>query len=464
MGMCSVHLARAAALTILVVFLYSPAPARGAELDAKFRAAKAKLLQDLRSPTAEVRAAALKKFEEFPVPDAASTLLLQGELTRYPDVRRGSFEALRSYRNSEAVGKVLLADVLRELKSTKADDATSIKLYVLLAAEEPKVKEFAATALTQVEKSPHAAPVMIMLVDQLAELADEPSGQALLNIADHPLGASHYGLKRSIVQALCKLNEKEAVQRLVDFHLGSEGETRADIERRLVQLSGIPSEDKPDWTSWWAEKKEKFVFPDAAPMKQEGLFANAAPQRPNPPSIDKPDTKAPSYYGLPLYGSRIVFIIDYSGSMAGAKMDAAKRELQNAVSVLPATCKFNIIAFHTEVIPWKRDLQPVSPLIKQDATDWIASGLPTKQTNSYGALEAALGQDCDAIYFLTDGSPTTGRVTDPGQIVTLISRQNRIRRATINVLGIGVGGEGDRFGRFLQNLAEQNFGVYRRLD
>lgn len=464
MFMRSVHLTCAVALAVVLANPCFSEPVRGDELEQKFRAAKAKLLQDLRSLKPEIRAAALKKFAEFPVPDAASTLLLQGEITRYPDVRQGSFEVLRSYRNSEPVAKVLVTDVLRELKSTQADDATGIKLYVLLSADDPQVKELAATALTQLEKSPHAAPVMIMVVDQLAAMADGPSCQALVNIADHPLGASHQGLKRAIVQALCKINEKDAVQRLVDFHLGSEGETRADIERRLQQLSGYTSEDKPDWSSWWAEKKEKFVFPGAAPMKQEGLFANAAPQRPNPPAIDKPGTTTPSYYGLPLYGSRIVFVIDYSGSMAGAQMDAAKRELQNAVSVLPATVKFNIIAFHSEVIPWKRELQPVSPAIKQEATLWVASGVPTQKTNSYGALEAALAQDCDAIYFLTDGSPTTGKVTDPGQIVTLISRQNRIRRATINVLGIGVGGEGDRFDRFLKNIAEQNFGVYRRLD
>ena len=448
----------AVALAVVLSNLCSPEPVRGAELEQKFRAAKPKLLQDLRSPSADVRSAALKKFEEFPVPDAASTLLLQGELTRYSDVRRGCFEALRSYRNSEAVGKVLLADVLREFKSTRAQDATGIKLYVLLAADEPKVKELAATALTQLEKSPHAAPVMIMVVDQLADLADGPSGQALVNIADHPLAGSHLGLKRAIVQALCKIDEKEAVSRLVDFHPGSEGETRADIERRLQQLSGLASEDKPDWASWWTEKKEKFVFPAAVPRQQEGLFANAVPQKPS----GKADT--PSYYGLPLYGARIVFIIDYSGSMAGAKMDAAKRELQNAVAVLPAAVKFNIIAFHTDVIPWKEGLQPVSPAIKQEATLWIASGLPTKQTNSYGALEAALGQDCDAIYFLTDGSPTTGKVTEPFQIVSLISRQNRVRRATINVLGIGVGGEGGVFDRFLKEIATQNFGVYRRLE
>jgi hypothetical protein len=125
---------------------------------------------------------------------------------------------------------------------------------------------------------------------------------------------------------------------------------------------------------------------------------------------------------------------------------------------------FNIIAFHSDVIPWKKDLQPVSDASKQDAILWISRGIPTQQTNSYGALGAALTLDCDAIYFLTDGAPTVGRVTSCEQIVSLISQQNRIRRATINALGIGVGVEGGTFDRFLKDLVAQNWGVYRRLD
>jgi hypothetical protein len=446
--------ALAGSLLAWAVLLRLATPAAGEDLTKDFRAAKAKLLQELRSQKPEIRAAAVKRFEEFPVPDAATTLLLQGSITQYPDVRSGCFQALRSYRNSEDVAKVLVADVLRDLKSGKADDATGIKLFVVLAADEPKVQALAATVLTQLEKSPHGTLLMILVVDQLAEQTDQPSAQSLYNLAEHPLASSHHGLKRALVQALCKRDDKEAVTRLVDYYLGSEGETRADIERRLVQLSGLSAEDKPDWTSWWAEKKEKFTFPMAA-VKQEGLFANAVPRK-------AADT--PSYYGLPLYGSRIVFIIDYSGSMAGAKMDAAKRELQNAIAVLPVTVKFNIVAFHSQVIPWKKDLQPVSPQIKQEAATWVASGAPTAMTNSYDALEAAIGQDCDAIYFLTDGAPTAGKVREPEQIVNLISRQNRIRRATINALGIGVGPQGNTFDAFLKTLAEKNFGVYRRLD
>lgn len=438
---------------ILAAFLVT-GPARADEVEQKFRAAKAKLLQELRSLKPEIRGAALKRFEEFPCPDAANTLLLQGSITQYPDVRAGSFLALRSYRNSVSVGKVFAADVQRDVKSGKVDDATGIKFFVLLAADEPEVQELATAALAQIEKSPNGAALMIMAVDQLADQPGASSAQAIYNIAEH-LAIPHHGLKRAIVQALCKINEKEAVGRLVDWHLGSEGETRADIERRLQQLSGLSLDDKPDWSAWWAEKKEKFEFPPAVPVKQEGLFANAVPPR-------KADT--PSYYGLPLYGSRIVFVIDYSGSMAGAKMDAAKRELQNAIAVLPATVRFNIVAFHTEVIPWKRDLQPVSAEIKQEASIWVASGAPTAMTNSYGALETAMGQDCDAIYFLTDGSPTVGKVKDPVQIISLISRQNRVRRATINALGIGVGPEGNVFDRFLKELATNNFGIYRRLE
>jgi secreted protein with Ig-like and vWFA domain len=167
---------------------------------------------------------------------------------------------------------------------------------------------------------------------------------------------------------------------------------------------------------------------------------------------------------LPLYGSRIVFVIDFSGSMSGVKIEAAKAELRNAINLLPDATRFNMIAFNSDVTLWKKDLVSVSPQSKREATIWVNSGQAAAKTHSYDALAAALAQDCDAIYFLTDGAPTGGRITSPSQIVSSITELNRVRRATINTLGIAPGAEGGTFDDFLHYLAKENFGVYKRLD
>jgi hypothetical protein len=41
---------------------------------------------------------------------------------------------------------------------------------------------------------------------------------------------------------------------------------------------------------------------------------------------------------------------------------------------------------------------------------------------------------------------------------------NRVRRMTINCIGIGVGPENGGFAQFLKVLAAQNFGAFRRVD
>jgi hypothetical protein len=251
-----------------------------------------------------------------------------------------------------------------------------------------------------------------------------------------------------LVQALCKLNEEQAVTQLLQFYTTAEGETRADIERRMLQLSGLKAEERTDWPSWWQEKEATFVFPSGPPRELE--------------VVARPGSA--SYYGLPVYGSRIVFIADYSGSMQGVKMDAAKRELIATIAQLPDGVRFNVIAFNSEVIPWKRELQTVSPQSRKEAMAFVGSGQAAAMTASFTALNAGLLQDCDAIYFLTDGEPTVGQITKPDAIIAAISRTNRVRRATINCIGIGVGGQGGAFDVFLSDLAAKNFGAYRKIN
>jgi hypothetical protein len=446
----------ALAFLFLIEFCSARAPLAAAELEATFRGVKARLVAELRSAKPDIREASLRKFLEFPVPEAAEALLTQRKLTKFPDVRSGSFEVLRSYANSESVGQVLFEDLLRHLKTGKIDSETGVRLLVLVSGENARVRALAKAALAEIEKSREGSKLLITVVDELADLEDRPSALALLRLEEEPVIDSHAGLKRALVQALCKIEDKDAVTRLVQRLVTAEGETRADILRRMHQISGLAPDARPEWPAWWQEKQEKFEFPPAAAAKPDPFLRAALGAAPG--------AVVPSYYGLPLYGSRIVFVVDFSGSMAGAKVEAAKRELRNAIGLLPDATRFNVISFNSEVLTWKKELVAVSPITKKEASVWVASGAAIAKTHSYDALAAALAQDCDAIYFLTDGAPTGGKVTNPPQIVEAISRLNRVRRATINTLGISPGQEGGAFDDFLHDLAEQNFGVYKRLD
>lgn len=417
-------------------------------LAVKFKGVKARITGELRANNPDIRAAALEKLAEYPTPDAAALLLQQGSLTPFADVRRGCFHLLRTFANHEEVATVLQADVLNKLRLNKADATTSVSAVALFSADKPAVIELLPKIVEQAEKTAAGLQLMAGIVDEMSELGDVPSKKSLVRLVEQSLFNTHYGLRRALVQALCKINEKEAVSGLMQFFPTAEGETRADIERRMLQISGLKPEDRTDWLTWWQEKEKEFVFPAGLP--RDPVLALRA--------------GAPSYYGLPLYGSKIIFIADFSGSMRGPKLAAAQRELTATIGQLPDGVKFNIIAFNSEVFRWKRELQLVSPQSKLEATRFIASGQAAATTASFDALEAALEQDTDSIYFLTDGAPVGGKTQIPAEIITIISRTNRVRRATINAIGIGVGAPGNAFDTFLSELSSKNFGAYRRID
>jgi hypothetical protein len=152
--------------------------------------------------------------------------------------------------------------------------------------------------------------------------------------------------------------------------------------------------------------------------------------------------------------------------MRGARIEAAKRELINAINALPEGVYFDVLAFDRNVKPWQRKLAIGSAENKKQAANWVLVQGLGGGTASYDALEAALDFDTEAIYFLTDGAPYGGKVVAPVEIVEIISRLNHTRRMTINAIGIGVGQPLpiNPFYMFLTQLAERNYGEYRAVN
>jgi hypothetical protein len=122
------------------------------------------------------------------------------------------------------------------------------------------------------------------------------------------------------------------------------------------------------------------------------------------------------------------------------------------------------VVFNTRVAPWQKQLVPATQANKDAAARFIGGLVAREQTGTYDALAAAFDYDAEAIYLLTDGAPTTGRLTNPADIVAAISRGNLARRLSIYTIGVGVGPEGGPFDQFLSELAKRNYGQYRRVD
>jgi hypothetical protein len=142
----------------------------------------------------------------------------------------------------------------------------------------------------------------------------------------------------------------------------------------------------------------------------------------------------------------------------------AKRELTSVIGKMPPKNDFSIVVFDHQVIVWQRDLLPATPANKDAAMQYVARLQSRGRTATYDALDAAFRFDTEAIFFLTDGEPTCGRVIDPTQITNLVSQANRLRRLSIYTIGLAPGQVGSVFDTFLKTLAEQNYGSYRRVD
>jgi len=171
-----------------------------------------------------------------------------------------------------------------------------------------------------------------------------------------------------------------------------------------------------------------------------------------------------SYYEMPIFAEKMVFVIDISGSMGGDRIVAAKRELLVAIAGLRESCQFAIVTFNDRASAWQRQLVPATDRNKLAAKTFVDGLGVGGSTASYSALDLAFTFDTEAIYFLSDGAPTTGNIIAPVDIVSAVTATNKIRRISIYTIGVGAGFPGSPLDVFLKTLAEQNLGVYRRVD
>ena len=111
--------------------------------------------------------------------------------------------------------------------------------------------------------------------------------------------------------------------------------------------------------------------------------------------------------------------------------------------------------------------------MRGEAAEWVDRLDLAGETNIMGALDAALGdRAADTIYFLSDGSPSTGRITNTVEILGEVKKMNGTRSVEINTIAL-LGGDGKLYKLteskplardFLQKLAEQNGGTYQAFE
>jgi Mg-chelatase subunit ChlD len=167
-----------------------------------------------------------------------------------------------------------------------------------------------------------------------------------------------------------------------------------------------------------------------------------------------------TYYDIPIWSDRVVFVIDLSESMqepsaAGAgktRAEQAQTELGEALDGMPDSSRYNVVRFHSR--PEILSPRPLPPTRANRAASlgWIDA--PGGATNLHGALEMAIR--CgggDTIFLLTDGAPSCGTFKNKTEILESVDRMTRFRKVRIHAIGIGSRAVSNRWRGLLEGLA-----------
>ena len=131
----------------------------------------------------------------------------------------------------------------------------------------------------------------------------------------------------------------------------------------------------------------------------------------------------------------VVFVLDTSGSMAGASIRQAKDALQMALARLAPGDRFNVVEFNSTAQTLFADAQPVNPRNVRRAIGWVQSLQARGGTEMASALRLALdGSDSAGrvrqVVFLTDGA-----VGNEDALFSLI--RERLGDTRLFTIGIG---------------------------
>lgn len=258
----------------------------------------------------------------------------------------------------------------------------------------------------------------------------------------------------------------------------------SELRLSLGELFGKTLDAGPDFRSYWTVLQGKGglkAVSDEDREKQRVATGGGG---------KRVESTAVKLFGSEISCTRVVFILDVSGSMktidpsdgsasgpigsvpqGGSgnsqspkvdpryRIERAKRELKRVVKALPESYHINIIAYSSDVRLWKpKGLIKLNQKAKTEAIAFV------DQFKAYGvtATDAALrrafkvtGARC--FYLLSDGKPSMGQGADIplDQIYSLVDEENKVLKIRINTLGFRGADQ-----TFMRELAKRTGGTY----
>lgn len=296
------------------------------------------------------------------------------------------------------------------------------------------------------------------------------AGSSLAEQAIEALTEENDILRGAAIDALVATAPPEGLPHLVERLNVETGRLKARAAAALQVLTGarIHASSKA-WRKWLEEEGQPY-------LEGERTLGHGKPIATNP-------GVGADYYGVPLDGDGLLFVLDISKSMTSplrkpkdgqpaseSRAAQAKAELTEALGQLPPSKKFGIIAFGGTLERFSKELLFADPKNVAEAQLWVADLKLNLGTRLHDALQLAFADagrsergdalfdpQADTIFLLTDGTPIiAGKRDKAGAILSAARRFNLRRHLVIHTIGLGT----EIPKGFLKSLAQENGGQF----